>query len=208
MSLEQDRPITIMTENDSYISERIKSQPSELPEVEVTTREEKHGIHRLSLPDYFEPFSFDCTMGVSCSHHGWVKEKVTYGLNMEMDRWKQTKNGKYIFRWLSKLKRALDQSINVRGWYLVNRTAFGEAPKILFSANGGVENGDAILGFMSIQKALAIRETPAQVSKDRVNSEESKHEGHPNFYKAKLDSERTDGDDFAPADAKQEGRDF
>ena len=205
---EADRPMTIMTENDAYIAERMKSQPRALEEIEVVAREEKTGQHRLSLPDYFEPFSYDCTMGNSCSHHGWKKEKVMYGLEMEMDRWTQSKHGKYIFRWLNKNKRALDQSINIRGWFLVNRSYFNDAPKILFSVNGGVENGDSILGFMPIARALQIREKPSKDSQDRVRSEAKKHEGHPNFYKAKLDSERREGDDFAPADALQEGRDF
>ena len=202
------KPLTIMTENDAYISERIKSQPQELPEIEVVTQEEKFGIHRLSLPGYFEPFSFDCTSGISCSHHGWQKEEVSYCLDMKMDRWNQSKHGKYVFRWLNKNKRALDQSINIRGWYLVNRSFFPEADRILFSVNGGVENGDSILGFMTVQKAIAMREKPSADSINRVKSEEGKHEGHPNFYKAKLDPERVEGDDFQPASARQEGRDF
>lgn len=202
------QPITIMTEGDAYISERMKAQPKTLADIEVTTREEKNGIHRLSLPDYFEQFSYDCTMGQGCIHHGWTKREVSYGLEVKMDRWEQTKRGKYIFRWLSKNKRALDQSLNVKDWYLVNRTFFSEAPKILFSVNGGIENGDAILGFMPVSKALSLRVKPSKDSLDRVNSEENKHENHPNFYKAKLDSEGRDGDDFAPADALQEGRDF
>ena len=205
---QETRPITIMTEGDAYISERMKSQPKRLEDIEVTTREEKNGIHRLSLPDYFEQFSYDCTMGQGCIHHGWTKKEVAYGLEVKMDRWEQTKRGKYIFRWLSKNKRALDQSLNVKDWFLVNRTFFGEAPKILFSVNGGIENGDAILGFMPVSKALSLRSKPSKDSLDRVNSEENKHENHPNFYKAKLDSEGRDGDDFAPADALQEGRDF
>ena len=205
---EEQKPLTIMTENDAYISERIKSQPSAISDIEVTTAEEKLGIHRLSLPDFFEPYSYDCTLGISCPHHGWQKSKVSYGLDMEMDRWTQSKHGKYVFRWLNKNKRALDQSINIRGWYLVNRSYFPEAERILFSVNGGVENGDSILGFMTVQKAVSIREKPAKDSLNRVKSEEDKHESHPNFYKAKLDSERTEGDDFAPADARQEGRDF
>ena len=203
-----NQPLTIMTEHDAYISERMKEQPQELSEIEVTMKEEKFGIHRLSLPDFFEPFSYDCTIGTSCSHHGWIKKKVMYGLDKEMDRWEQSKHGKFIFRWLNKNKRALDFSINVRGWYLVNRSVFGEAPKILFSINGGVENGDSILGFMPVKKALEIRERPGIESRDRVNSEEKKHEGHPAFYKAKLSPEKQDGDDFAPTDALQEGRDF
>lgn len=204
----EERPLTIMTPNDAYISERMKSQPRVLEEIEVVAREEKTGQHRLSLPDYFEPYSYDCTMGQGCQVHGWTKEKVMYGLDMEMDRWNQTKHGKYIFRWLNKNKRALDQSINIRGWYLVNQSYFSDAPKILFSINGGVENGDSILGFMPVSKAIQIREKPSKDSLNRISSEEEKHEGHPNFYKAKIDPEHKDGDDFAPADALQEGRDF
>jgi hypothetical protein len=205
---ETTRPITIMTEGDAYISERMKQQPKTLEDIQLTTREENLGIHRLSLPDFFESFSYDCTMGQTCSHHGWVKTKVSYGLDKTMDRWEQTKRGKYIFRWLSKNKRALDLSLNVKDWLLVNRNFFPDAPKILFSVNGGVENGDSILGFMPVAKALSLREKPSRDSQDRVNSEARKHEDHPNFYKAKLDPEKKDGDDYAPAEALQEGRDF
>lgn len=205
---EEERPITIMTEQDSYIAERMKAQPKVLSEIEVVTHEEKVGIHRLSLPDYFEPLSFDCTQGHTCPHHGWEEEEVSYGFEQKMTRMVQRKRGKYIFRWLNKNKRALDHSINVRGWYLVNRSFFSDMPKILLSVNGGVENGDSILGFMSVSKAIAMRSKPSKDSLDRVRSEEQKHEDNPNFYKAKLDPERTTGDDFAPADAKQMGRDF
>ena len=204
----ETKPFTIMSEADAYIAERMREQPREIADIEVIPKEETLGIHRLSLPDYFESFSYDCTVGVSCIHHGWVKEKVMYGLEMEMDRWRQARFGKYVFRWLNKNKRALDYAINVRGWFLVNRSYFKEAPKILFSVNGGLENGDSILGFMPYEKAKAIREKPSKESLDRTRSEEAKHEGHPNFYKAKLSPEQTEGDDFAPPDAWQEGRDF
>lgn len=203
-------PLTIMSAQDAYISERMKSQPKSISEIETVPQEEKTGIHRLSLPEYFEHLSYDCTRGNSCVEHGWVKREITYGLELKMYRWEQTKRGKFIFRWLSKNKRALDQSMNVKDWFLVNRSSsdFPNAPRILFSINGGVENGDSILGYMSFSKALSLRNKPSQASQDRVRSEETKHESHPNFYKAKLDSEHADGDDFAPADARQEGRDF
>lgn len=204
----ESKPLTIMTESDAYISERIKGQPQSLSEIELVTKEERLGIHRLSLPDYFEPFSYDCTIGLSCKCHGWIEKKVMYGLDKEMIRWEQSKRGKYVFRWLNKVKRALDFSINVRGWYVVSKGYFHDAPKILFSVNGGVENGDSILGFMPVSKALAIRNKPNQESDNRVKSEEKKHEGHPAFYEAKLSPERAEGDDFAPSDALQEDRDF
>jgi len=201
-------PITIMSEKDAYISERIKSQPKTIDDIKLVTREERNGIHRLSLPEYFEEYSYDCTMGQSCFYHGWVKREVMYGLEVKMDRWEQSKRGKFIFRWLSQNKRAFDESLNVKGWLVVNRSYFPDAPKTLFSSNGGVENGDAILGFMYAEQAISMRQKPSKDSIDRVKSEEDKHENHPNFYKAKLDSEGADGDDFAPSDALQEGRDF
>lgn len=203
----EDRPMTIMSPEDAYIAERMKEQPSELAEIEVVPQDEVKGTHRLSLPDFFEEFSHDCTRGQSCQHHGWVKTKVVYGLDKEMDRWIQGKHGKYIFRWLNKNKRALDNSINVRGWFLVNRSYFNEAPRILFSVNGGVENGDSILGFMPVSKAIAMREKPSKDSQDRVRSESNRHENNPHFYKAKLDSENA-APDYAPEDALIEGRDF
>ena len=207
-SLDISRPVTILSEHDAYISERMKAQPQTLTDIEVTTKEEKFGIHRLSLPEYFEHLSYDCTIGVSCKFHGWICKKVVYNLDKEMDKWEQAKHGKYIFRWLNKNKRALDLSINIKGWYLVNRTFFKEAPKILFSVNGGVELGDSILGFMPVKKALYLRTQPSKDSLDRVRSEAKKHEGHPNFYKPTLSPEITEGDDFQPAGAVQEGRDF
>ena len=206
--LDSVRPITIMSQQDAYISERMKEQPQNLADIEVTTKEEKFGIHRLSLPEYFEHLSYDCTIGQSCKYHGWKLTKVVYGLDKEMDRWVQTKHGKYIFRWLNKDKRALDQSLNVKGWYLANRSFFSDAPRILFSVNGGVELGDSILGFMSVKKALDLRTKPSRESIERVKSEDKRHEGNSHFYKPKLSPERVEGDDFAPADALQEGRDF
>lgn len=198
------RPFTIMTENDAYIAERMKGQPQSISDIDKEiVLEDKDGIHRLSLPDYFEPFSFDCTRGSTCPDHGWKKEKIHYGLDLVMDRYAQTKHGKYVFRWLSKHKRALDHSINVRGWYLVNRSYFSNAPQILFSVNGGIENGDSILGFMSIEKAMAIRNKPSKESLDHINSVSKKHEGNPNFYEAKLDPEGTGNDDYAPAGSSQ-----
>lgn len=196
---EQTRPFTIMTENDAYIAERMKGQPQSISDIEVTTNEEKMGVHRLSLPDYFEEFSNDCTTSIACSKHGWKVEKVAYGYDKTMDRYVQTKHGKYIFKWLSKNKRALDRSINVAGWYLVNRSFFPEAPSILFGVNGGVEEGDAILGFMSVQKALAIRNKPAKESHDRVHSVNTAHEGNPNFYKAKLGTDDSGEGDNEPS---------
>src|SRR3990167_6206136 len=174
-SSSETRPFTIMSENDAYIAERMKQQPKSITDIEFIEHEEdKVGIHRLSLPEYFEEMSYDCTRGHTCGFHAWRKHEVFYGIEVKMDRWEQTKRGKYIFRWLNKNKRALDQSLNVKGWYLANRSFFQNAPKILLSANGGIENGDSILGFMPVEKAISLRTKPSKDSLDRVRSEETK----------------------------------
>ena len=67
-------------------------------------------------------------------------------------------------------KRAIDPAINVKGWFIVNRTYFPEAPRLLFSTSGGVENGDLILVFMTVEKALEIRRYPQLKSKELLNS--------------------------------------
>lgn len=204
----ESRPVTLVSEHDAYIAERIKEQPRTLAEVESEISvAEKDGIHRLSLPDFFEPMSYDCTRGIGCEYHAWHKTEVMYGLDKKMDRWEQAKRGKFIFRWLNKNKRALDHNLNVRGWKIVSKFYFEEAPKTLFSVSGGVENGDSILAFMSVSKATSMREKPSKDSQDRINSVEKQYEGHQNFYKAKLSPDK-EGVDDAPADAYQEGRDF
>ena len=62
--------MTIMTDLDAYISETIISQP-EKPEFKVRTRGEDSGLHRMSLPEPFEKFSYDCTRGLTCQVHKW-----------------------------------------------------------------------------------------------------------------------------------------
>ena len=62
-------PLTIMSPNDAYIAERMKEQPQSLEDIQVLPKDEKVGTHRLSLPDYFEPLSYDCTQGNTCPHH-------------------------------------------------------------------------------------------------------------------------------------------
>lgn len=203
----EDVPVQIMTEKDSYLSARIKAQPKKLEDLEVTVRTEKEGIHRLSLPDYFEQFSYDCTRGLSCAHHGWTKSVDHYADGKKIDRYNQTKRGKYIFRWLNSNPKALDPNIDVNGWAIVNKSLFPECPDIHFSISGGVRNGDAILGVMPVAKALDLRLKPARESAQLVKDSENRHEDHPSFYKAKLDSESADAD-FAPSHAQIEGRDF
>ena len=61
---------------------------------------------------------------------------------------------------------------------------------------------------MPVEKALKKRNRPSQLSVEKMNSEKDRFKGNPNFYEAKLSPEKSDGDDYAPSDALQEGRDF
>lgn len=211
---EDSKPVKILTEKDAYLSEVMDSQPKTLAEIEVIPFEEKIGIHRLCLPEYFEQYSYDCTKPAEarCSHHGWVQEDVHFSLEHTMKRWRQTKFGKYVFRWFLNHKRATDEAKNLHGWFFVNRSLFPDAPRILFSINGSVEEGDNILGFMPAAKALNKRNKPSEISVSKIKSEAEKHPENPkasiSFYEPKLSPEKKEGDDYAPPDAIQEGRDF
>ena len=76
----------------------------------------------------------------------------------------------YAFRWINKKKRAIDHAVDVIGWTFVNKVLFKDAPKYLFTANGSIERGDAILAFMPLKRAIQIRLRPAEISRERVRN--------------------------------------
>lgn len=202
----------IMTELDSMIHERIKSQPIDVVDVKAgVSRAEAPGLHRLSLPDFFEEQSYDCTRGDSCAYHKKEKNRKSE------DYGKVLNPGKYIFRWILKDKRAMDVALNVRGWYLANRSYFPKSPKNLFSASGAVELGDSLLTFMTVQKALNIRKFPSERSRDLLKSRMTVSKKNPTgvlmtnnpdddrYYEPDLSKDESEQ---TPAGAMVEGRDF
>lgn len=188
-----DSPVTILSPLDSYIRERMKEQPSSLEEVvsraEVRERTAP-GQHRLQLPDFFQALSHDNV----------------------------SQPGPYMFRWLFKDKRSIDRALNVTGWTLATRTYFPGAPRYLFTANGGVEIGDAILAFMPAKKALALREAPAQISQDKLKAQMTDIDqdytlmtGNPkdeHVYQPTLGAEETETSEAPQRATLTEGRDF
>lgn len=137
---EVTKPIVILSELDSYIAERMKGQPPTLEEAVARVQlQDDRPRHQLTLPVYFERLSAD-----NAKHAG-----------------------PYVFRWINKVKRAIDAAMS-RGWIIVNRTYFPDAPAYLFTANGGVEVGDALLSMMPLKKAQALREAPAKLSQERL----------------------------------------
>lgn len=134
--------ITILSELDSYITERMKEQPASLEEaVQRLEVRERAPRHRMKLSPYFESLSADNPKGA----------------------------GAYVFRWVFKTKRSVDDHL-AKGWLLVNRSYFPKAPRYLFTANGGIELGDVLLAFMPVKQAKAIREAPAKLSQERLKS--------------------------------------
>ncbi len=105
---------------------------------------------------------------------------------------------KYAFRWVNKKKQAVDHAVFTRRWVIVNRMLFSDMPKILFTANGTIENGDLILCFMPMAEAERLRRAPGELSRQRVKDlpmEKWKNSGEDSpFYKPTLGQEEKDGE--------------
>lgn len=72
--------------------------------------------------------------------------------------------------WINKDKRMIDRALDVRGWTLFNRVFFPKLPRHYFTANGTVEMGDCILGFMPAKKAEILRKRPGEISQERIKN--------------------------------------
>ena len=191
---QENQKITILSELDSYIAERMKGQPQSVEEVVSRTKvHERQSLsrHRLSLPEFFQALSYD-----DVPEH----------------------KGDFVFKWIFKDKRSIDRHLNVLGWTLVNRTYFPQAPRYLFTANGGVEVGDAILGFIPAKQAIEMRLAPAKRSQERLSSQMTKVEpdyvlmtGNPKddkVYQPKLGTEQEESAEEKVPGVLTEGRDF
>lgn len=191
---QENQKITILSELDSYIAERMKGQPQSVEDVVSRIKvHERQSLsrHRLSLPDFFQAHSYD-----DVPEH----------------------KGDFVFKWIFKDKRSIDRHLNVLGWTLVNRTYFPQAPRYLFTANGGVEVGDAILGFIPAKQAIEMRLAPAKRSQERLSSQMTKVEsdyvlmtGNPKddkVYQPKLGTEQDEVAEEKVPGVLTEGRDF
>ena len=212
--LSEDRPkaTVIMTEQDSYLHELISAQPATVEEAvaHVISLAEDSGLHRLSLPEPFERLSYDCTRGHVCKHHS------------KDDKGKILNPGKFIFRWIMKDKRAIDDAKNVKGWSIASKlmAEFRDIPRTIFSVHGGVEIGDAVLAVMPVDRALKLRRFPGEISRERIRGQVTPSKkkagkmimsGNPdseNIYEPDTAGEESDADVAAPSHAFQEGRDF
>ena len=109
---------------------------------------------------------------------------------------------KYSFRWINKKKRAIDHATDVIGWTLVSKLYFEKLPKHLFTANGVIERGDAILAFIPQAVAQKIRLRPAELSRERVqatpmqNLRKWKDRGE-KYYKPDLSAAESDNETVA-----------
>ena len=195
----------IMSPEDAYIAERVASQPATLEEAKKVVVYTDSQRNRLSLPPYFEAFSHDCTVGQECGTHPWKETSP--------GRWSYGARGEFIFRWVKKVKRAIDHAMNVQGWLFVNRRYFPDAPGHLFSANGGVELGDVLLFFLPARQALALRAVPGQKSNDALKARLTKQSDGSVAMTGNTSDERFyvpegGGEEDNASAGLQEGRDF
>lgn len=183
--------ITILSELDSYIAERMKEQPQSLEEaVSRIEVQSNRPHHRMQLPEYFRQHSADVP---------------------------GAKEGRYAFRWVLKQKRSLDDHL-AKGWLFVNRTYFPQAPRYLFTANGGVEIGDTLLAFIPIKKALQMREAPGKLSQERLKGQMTQtkqdyvlmtgNQRAPHVYQPELGPETSEASEEKVPGVLTEGRDF
>ena len=98
-------------------------------------------------------------------------------------------------RWINKDKKMIDRAIHIRGWVIVNKMYFPELDKHYFTANGTIENGDSILGFMPVAQADRLRRRPGEISQERIKNlpvEKFKNEQGEKigYYKPALTSEK------------------
>ena len=107
-------------------------------------------------------------------------------------------------RWINKDKRMIDRALDIRGWTLFNRVYFPEIPKHYFTANGTVENGDSILGFMPRESADVLRSRPGQISQERIKNlpidkyKDSKGGEKIGYYKPAYTAEEQEGEMIRP----------
>lgn len=99
---------------------------------------------------------------------------------------------KYSFKWIFKNKKAIDHNLDNLGFSLVNRMYFPTLPKSLFSAQGCIERGDAILGFTTVKRAEFLRSEPGRISRERVQNipMEKWRDGGDKYYKPDLTQEK------------------
>ena len=191
---QEKQSITILSELDSYIAERMKGQPATVEDVKERVKvHERQTLsrHRLSLPEFFQALSYD-----DAPEH----------------------KGEFVFKWIFKDKRSIDRHLGVLGWTLVNRSYFQQAPRYLFTANGGVEVGDAILGFIPAKQAIQMRLAPGKRSRERLSSQMTQTEadyvlmtGNPKdekVYQPKIGPETEESSEEKVPGVLIEGRDF
>lgn len=94
----------------------------------------------------------------------------THALTLPKEIKKSLESRGFTAFWINKKKKAIDHALNDRGWTIYNRVYFPEIPKHNFTANGTVETGDCILGFMPAKNAERLRKIPGEVSSERMKN--------------------------------------
>ncbi len=132
--------IVIKTEIDSYINYLLKGQAQKLEDIKVT-----------DVPDPL---------------------RGTHALILPKEVSDVFKKKNLAVRWIYKKKQAIDHATHDRGWTIANKVYFPElsAKGYLFTANGTIETGDLILGFMPEERAERLRRIPGEISSEKVKN--------------------------------------
>lgn len=94
----------------------------------------------------------------------------THALTLSKEVKKSLESRGFTAFWINKKKKAIDHALNDRGWTIYNRVYFPDIPKYNFTANGTIETGDCILGFMPTKNAKRLREIPGEISSERMKN--------------------------------------
>lgn len=114
----------------------------------------------------------------------------------------------YAFKWIYKKKMSIDRHLDTLGYVLATKIYFPQLPKRLFSSQGCIERGDAILGFIPLKRAEFLRSEPGRLSMERIKNlpMEKWKDGGEKYYKPALTEEK-DGQEVV-AGIQPDSRDF
>lgn len=114
----------------------------------------------------------------------------------------------YAFKWIYKKKMSIDRHLDTLGYVLVTKLYFPTLAKRLFSSQGCIERGDAILGFVPLKRAEFLRSEPGRLSMERIKNLpiEKWKDGGEKYYKPSLTEEK-DGQEVV-AGIQPDSKDF
>ncbi len=185
------------------VSEQIQEKEEVTPILQVLAEDDRYIADRMKS----QPKTLDDVLMVKEKRYAPGEHRLTLPKEFKIYE------DRLSFRWINKKKRSIDDAI-IKGWIVVNKTLFPDVAKkskYLFSTNGAVERGDAILACIKKEIAESIRKEPGLKSSAYLNNQLKKGtqplpKGQSGFYKPEDSGEKED--ESGVGRGLQEGRDF